>query len=59
MKRFGFLLVLAFMVCLATPSVWAEDDHHHRTNAIEMGAIGLIAASITGAGVYLLRRRRQ
>ncbi|MBZ5531462.1 MAG: hypothetical protein LAO20_08520 [Acidobacteriia bacterium] len=59
MKRFGFLLLLAFMVCLATPRVWADDDSHHRTNALEMGAIGLVAASVTGAGVYLLRRRRQ
>lgn len=59
MKRFGFPLLLAFVVCLATPRVWAEDDDHHRTSAVEMGAIGLVAASVTGAAVYLLRRRRR
>jgi LPXTG-motif cell wall-anchored protein len=63
MKRFGLAVLFVFALLLVTPRVWADRGHENdgppKTSAVEMGAIGLIAASITGAGVYLLRRRRQ
>lgn len=57
MKRFGLGLFLIYVLLLVTPKLWAEDDHHRSANALEMGAVGLVAASIGGAGMYLLRRR--
>jgi nitrate reductase gamma subunit len=61
MKRFGLAVLFAFALLLITPRVWADRGHENdgtRVNAVEMGAIGLVAASVTGAALYLLRRRR-
>lgn len=56
MRRFGLGLFLIYVLLLVTPKLWADDDHH-RANALEMGAVGLVAASVAGAGLYLVRRR--
>ena len=57
-----------FLLALSLASVAAYADHdddkdkdkekHSRTDATEMSILGLAAASVVGAGTYLIFRRR-
>lgn len=35
-----------------------NNDNRDHISAMDMSALGLVAASMTGAGIYLVRRRR-
>ena len=68
MKKFELALVLGIALFFTASgiSAYAFDDKgghggkddHDRISAMDMSAMGLVAASMTGAGIYMMRRRR-
>jgi len=62
MKKLKLVMVMACTLVFCGLTAWANDGpgrgrEHDSVSAAEMSAVGLLAASAIGAGVYAVRRR--
>lgn len=62
MKRFKLILILVCILVFCGLTAWSDDGRgrgheNDGLSAQDMSAIGLLAASAIGAGIYAVRRR--